>query len=90
MKHEGVWAGFEKLLLSPSRRIRICARNQLRTTNFDYMQYCRSNLPESLCALGDFGTADDIPHIRPYLQTHPIEAMFALVKLGAEDKKRSF
>lgn len=87
VKQEGVWTGFEKLLLSPARRIRIFARNQLRKSGFDYVQYCRSHLPESLCALGDFGTPDDIPRIRPYLDKYPIEAMFALVKLGAEDSK---
>ena len=87
MKHDGVWGGFEKLLLSPSRRIRIFARNQLTKNGFDYVQYCRSHLPESLCALGDFGTEEDIPRIRPYLDTHPIEAMSALVKRGAEDSK---
>ena len=86
-KQEGVWSGFEKLLLSPARRLRIFAKNQLQKTGFDYVQYCRGHLPESLCALGDFGTPDDIPRIRLYMDTHPIETMYALVKLGAEDSK---
>ena len=87
IKHEGIWDGFEKLLLSPSRRIRIFAKNQLRSAGTDCLQFCRDHLPDALPALGDFGTAEDIPRIRPYLESHPCEAMYALVKLGAEDGK---
>ena len=86
MQQEGIWDGFERLLLSESRRIRIFARNQLRKPGFDVLQYCRSHLPDTLRALGDCGSTEDIPAIRPNLESNPYDALYALARLGAEDR----
>ena len=82
----GIWDGFEQLLMSESRRIRIFARNQLRKTGFDCLQFCRTHLPETLRALGDCGNAEDIALIRPYLNTNPYDALYALARLGAAER----
>ena len=87
LKNDGLWEGFEKLLLSHSWRIRRFARKQLEKTEFDILGFCRSSLPQSITALGDIGNEEDIPLIRPYLGSHPAEAMYALAKLGSEDRK---
>ena len=87
LKNDGLWEDFEKLLLSHSWRIRRFARKQLEKTEFDILGFCRSSLPQSITALGDIGNEEDIPLIRPYLGSHPAEAMYALAKLGAEDRK---
>lgn len=85
-QQEGLWDGFEQLLLSESRRIRIFAKNRLKDGGRDYLSFCRNHLPETLQALGDFGTAEDIPKIRPYQESHPCHALYALVRLGAEER----
>ena len=84
-EHEGIWEGFEKLLCSKSRRIRKFAEQKLSARNFDIAAYCREHLPDTMLALSDTGTKEDIPLIRPYLDTHPCEALTALVRLKAED-----
>ena len=87
IKKEGVWNGFEKLLFSDNWRIRKFAHKHLKNAGYDVLQFCRENLPQSLIALGDIGTEKDTPTIRPYLESHPCEAMYALAKLGAKDRK---
>ena len=86
-QHEGIWEGFADLLLSPAKSIRYFAMQHLRNTGFDAAGFCREHLPQGLCALGNLGDESDIPRIRPYLESHPAEAMTAIVKLGAEDGK---
>lgn len=86
VQHEGVWNVFERLLHSESRRIRIFAKNQLKRIGFDVLQYCRSHLPDTLRAVGDFGSTEDVPAVRPYLESNPYDALYALARLGAEDR----
>ncbi len=86
-RHDGIWEGFADLMLSPAKSIRYFAMLHLKNTGFDAAGFCREHLPQGLCALGDLGDASDIPRIHPYLESHPAEAMTALVKLGAEDGK---
>ena len=86
VQHEGIWGGFERLLHSESRSIRIFARNQLKKAGYDVLQYCRSHLPDTLRALGDFGRTEDIPAVRPYLESNPYDALYALARLGADDR----
>ena len=87
MKTEGAWNGLERLLLSRSYPIREFAAYYLEQNGFDSLGYCRGNLPESILALCDLGTKDDIPRIRPYLGSRPRESLLALVRLGAEDSE---
>ncbi len=87
MKHQGIWEGLEKLLLSPSYPIREFAAYHLEKHGFDTLSYCREHLPESMLALSDFGEKEDAVCIRPYLETHPTEALIALVRLGDDDSK---
>ncbi|MCR5540867.1 MAG: hypothetical protein K6F71_08655 [Ruminococcus sp.] len=88
IQHEGIWEGFEELLCSKSRRIRKFAEQQLDKNGFDVADYCRKHLPDTILALSDKGTKEDIPLIRPYLDTHPCEALTALVRLIAEDSSK--
>lgn len=88
IQHEGIWEGFEELLCSKSRRIRKFAEQQLAKAGFDVADYCRKHLPETMLALSDTDTKEDIPLIRPYLDTHPCEALTALVRLKAEDSSK--
>lgn len=85
--NEGIWNGFEKLLFSSSYRIRAFAEKHLEKSGFDIINYCRDNLPETILALSDTGSADDVSFIRPYLETHTDKALTALVRLDAADKK---
>ncbi len=87
MKHQGIWDGLEKLLLSPSYPIREFAAHYLEKHGFDTRSYCREHLPESMLALSDFGEKEDAVCIRPYLGTHSTEALIALVRLGDADSK---
>lgn len=87
MKQQGSWAGLEELLHSPYYPIREFAAYYLEKIGFDNIRYCRTHLPETLLALGDLGSADDIPFICPYLKSHPCEALVSLVRLDAEDSK---
>ena len=87
IKHQGIRDGLEKLLLSPSYAIRKFAANNLEKNGFDMRSYCREHLPESMLALSDFGEKEDAVRIRPYLETHPTEALIALVRLGVADSK---
>ena len=87
IKHQGIWDGLENLLLSPSYPIREFAAYYLEKDGFDNIRYCREHLPETLPALGDLGSREDIQYIRPYLQSHPCEALVSLVRLDAEESK---
>ncbi len=87
MKHQGIRDGLEKLLLSPSYPIREFAAYHLEKNGFDTLSYCREHLPESMLALSDFGGKEDAVYIRPYLETHPTEALIALVRLGEDESK---
>ena len=87
MKTQGSWDGLEQLLLSRSYPIREFAAYYLELGGFDSAAYCRGNLPDSILALCDLGTKEDIPLIRPYLETCPRESLVALVRLGAEDSE---
>lgn len=87
IKHQGIWDGLENLLLSPSYPIREFAAYYLEKDGFDNIRYCREHLPETLPALGDLGSEEDIPYIRPYLQSHPCEALVSLARLDAEESK---
>ncbi len=85
IKHEGFWDGMETLLCSPHERLREFAAYYLAKNGYDTIGYCRKHLPETLSALGDIGSREDLPLIRPYLESHPCEALAAMVRLGAED-----
>lgn len=87
IKHEGAWNGMETLLLSPCYPIREFAAYYLEKSGFDNLVYCREHLPETLLALSDLGTKADTALIRPYLETHPREALIALVRLDDDDSK---
>lgn len=87
MKQQGSWAGLEKLLYSPNYPIREFAAYYLKKNGFDNIRYCREHLPKTLLALGDLGSTDDIPYIRPFLKSHPCETLVSLVRLDAEDSK---
>ncbi len=87
MKVSGYWEGMEELLLSSHYPIRGFAEYYLDKNGFDTLMYCRSHLPDTIHALCDIGSRDDIEIIRPYLESHPCEALAALVRLGAGDSK---
>lgn len=87
MKQQGSWAGLEALLHSPYCSIREFAAYYLEKNGFDNIRYCREHLPETLLALGDLGSEEDIPYIRPFLKSHSCEALVSLVRLNAEDSK---
>lgn len=87
MKQQGSRDGLEALLRSPSYPIREFAAYYLEKDGFDNIRYCREHLPETLLALGYLGSEEDIPYIRPYLRSHPCEALVSLARLDAEESK---
>lgn len=87
IKKQGIWDEFEALLMSKSYPIREFAAYYLEKNGFDVVGYCRKHLPDTLLALGDCGTAEDIPSIRSYMETYPCEVLISLVRIGAEDSK---
>lgn len=85
LRQNGIWEGFENLLLDKAASIRELAAFWLEKVGFDVIAFCRSHRPESIPALGEWGTKADIPYIRQYLAEYPCECMRALVRLGAEN-----
>ena len=85
MKHHGMWDGMEKLLWSEYYPIRQFAEYYLDKNGFDCIGYCRERLPDTLSALSDIGSSEDIPLIRPYLEIQPVRALTALVRLDSPD-----
>ncbi|MDE5565210.1 MAG: hypothetical protein K2I93_08630, partial [Oscillospiraceae bacterium] len=84
-RQEGLWDGFEVLLLDTSSAVRAFAAYWLSRAGFDCVTYCRSHRPEGIPLLGELGTKADIPYVRQYLKEQPCMCLYALVRLGAED-----
>ncbi len=87
MKHSGMWDGIEKLLFSQYYPIRQFAAYYLEKNGFDCVRFCRENLPDTLLALSDTGASENIPFVRPYLETRPVQALTTLVRLDAKDSR---
>ncbi len=85
VKAQGVWDGMEKLLTSPYYPIREFAAFYLAKNGFDVRGYCQAHLPETLMALGECGTADDLSLVLKYQQSDPCEALTARIRLGDPD-----
>ena len=84
-REEGLWDGFEMLLLDRSAPVREFAAYHLEREEFDCLAFCRGNLPAALLALSELGTKDDIPAIRERMDSNPRECLVALVRLEATD-----
>ena len=89
LKQSGLWEDFPELLIDPSRQIRELAAFILQKSGFDCLGYVRRRLPEpgALLALGELGTAEEIPLAALYLAADKTrsEALVALSRLHADE-----
>ncbi|MBQ8927095.1 MAG: hypothetical protein IJ055_02325 [Oscillospiraceae bacterium] len=89
IRQDGVWDGFEELLIDPYRQLREMTAFFLKRAGFDCLGYVRRRLPEpgAVLAVGELGTAEEIPLIALYLASDRTraEALISLTRLGADD-----